>query len=863
MMRTWIAVALLSVSWMLGLQYYTAANGWFWAITVLTALVLGAESPRRLPNRIDAILAVALVLPTAWLLPWPYRFIPLALAVGLGVSMLPGVPKRLVAIGWGTVRSSLVLLAQAIILRCYSVVTTRSHDLPWPGAELIAIAARLLGAQASADGAAVAIYSPSGPLHLVATWQLVLDPITVAMAVGAVTLVTVWAWEDGIRGWKALLTLWGRLGLVFIAWLPIRLALLLGLYLHRHMRAPADLKLTVMDQFLSPWVLGAATAGFVLWAWWFVRRTTEPESTDPPSPTEYLPLRRRAVSVVVVLLLIFVGATLLLIEPIGAAKSGRVAFVERHSDWEPTDRAYDTEDYGEDPSYSYTSIYRYCGQYFDVSRIDDDEPINHERLAKTDVLVIKTPTEAYEPKEIRAVLKFVERGGGLLLVGEHTDFERISTYLNPITSPIGFKFRPDVLFSVDDPYVQHVTPRRFPHPAVRQVPPMMYAGSCSVDPGWSVGRAAVWNTGLWSLRADYNMSNFFPEARYHAHMRYGAYIQLWETRYGRGRVLAFTDSTIFSNFSTFEPGKTELMLDMLTWLNHRSLFDSTAVRVVVRLLGLAALAAAVWFIRLRCIRADGEWLLWLACLILGPTAAAAALTDLAPKAAPSMKHPLPHVVLDRTVSHVPLSAAGFTDEANGYGLVEQWISRLGYVTSRAEGRDAFAGDALLILSPTGSVSETYRRQLVDYVESGGKLIVFDSPDRAGSTANSLLWPFGLSSLHATDARGTLQHDDRWPALELMATCRIDGGEPLFWVGETPVAARTRHGQGTVTAIGFGALMNNQAMGGNWMAEPGDYQRLVFTVLYELIQSSVEDRPIRAPAADTVPGDDAASAQPAD
>jgi len=30
MTRHWIAAALLSVSWMWGLEYYTVANGWLW-----------------------------------------------------------------------------------------------------------------------------------------------------------------------------------------------------------------------------------------------------------------------------------------------------------------------------------------------------------------------------------------------------------------------------------------------------------------------------------------------------------------------------------------------------------------------------------------------------------------------------------------------------------------------------------------------------------------------------------------------------------------------------------------------------------------------------------------------------------------
>jgi len=58
--------------------------------------------------------------------------------------------------------------------------------------------------------------------------------------------------------------------------------------------------------------------------------------------------------------------------------------------------------------------------------------------------------------------------------------------------------------------------------------------------------------------ADYHANTLLPQAVDHAAMRYGAFVQLWATRHGRGRVLAFTDSTIWSNFSAFEPGNIEL-----------------------------------------------------------------------------------------------------------------------------------------------------------------------------------------------------------------------------------------------------------------------------------------------------------------
>ena len=617
------------------------------------------------------------------------------------------------------------------------------------------------------------------------------------------------------------------------------------------MRAADELKLTVMNQFFSPWVLAAAGLGAVAFLTCMVRReSSERADRETANPPEAPIARGLFASTAAVVALAALATTLLLLDPVGTPKAGRVVFVERHSEWEPTDRPYDTESYGEDASYNYFAIYNYCRQYFDVARLQEDEKIDTARLADCDVLVIKNPTQHYSSDEISAIHRFVSGGGGLLLIGEHTDFMHMATCLNQIAEPLGFKFRPDNLFAVHNPYVQHVTPQRFPHPAVRNVPFMRYAGSCSIDPGWSWGRAAVRNTGLWGLDADYNMENYFPEAYYRPQMRYGAYIQLWETRHGKGRVLAFTDSTVFSNFSTFEPGKTELMLDMLSWLNCRSTFDSAIVRVLVRFGGLCTVAVLIWLIATRFPRSDGTWLAWFSAILLGYLASTAAIAAWQRGGLPECKNPLIRVVVDRTTSRVPLSEGGYTREPEGYGLLEQWIPRLGHYTVRAHGPEAFSGDVLLVVSPTVSVSETFRSQLIQWVEDGGKLIVIDTPDPFGTTANSLLWSFGISMYYASPPQGELHlGSSEWPGISLDTACQIDGGEPFMWVGETPVAAKARYGRGTVTAIGFGSLFNNQNMGTTWLMEPGPKELQIYSLLFELVDAVIEDRLLRPRPAD--------------
>ena len=167
------------------------------------------------------------------------------------------------------------------------------------------------------------------------------------------------------------------------------------------------------------------------------------------------------------------------------------------------------------------------------------------------------------------MVRFVEQGGGLLLIGDHTNFERSATVMNDITRPMGFIFRDDLLFGFNEsPYDELYVPPRVPHPSVQHVPPMDFAVSCSIDPGYSRGRAVIANTGLWSMGPEYHHDNFHPVPQHCPEMRYGAFVQVWAARHGQGRAVAFTDSTIFSNFCVFQPGKAELMLGMVEWLNH-------------------------------------------------------------------------------------------------------------------------------------------------------------------------------------------------------------------------------------------------------------------------------------------------------
>ncbi len=893
-MQLWIGIALLAGSWLLGLDYFFYAHSFAWFATVVAGAAALSFAPRNV-NEPSAVIgegaatdrritfaSLALLLPAIWFAAWPYRAAPLLIAIGLATQLLPYSAPILKRIVRGTITAGVILLAQSLALELYAGLTMRSHDLPWPLTDMLAWLVGLLGVDATADGATVAMHSLRQTHRLAATWEMLLDPATLLFFIGGVACLAFRTFQTvapvlqpSTARWRTLSAAIRGLTIVIAAWLPLRAMLLIGVYLHRVLRSDPDRPLHAMNHFFSPWTLLLLLIPPVLLAWRFVRLQTttvdEEETVAPnnelsppnceascPSSSWIFPPSPFLLPPCLIALAVALFTVAVYWNPVGGRNQGRVKIVERHSQWSPTTKPYDTNWYveprlfDEGSGYNYARVYRYLGQYYEMSRLLDDDKIDDATLADCDVLVIKMPTERYSPDEIKAVSQFVEQGGGLLLIGDHTNFKGSSTAMNDIVRPMGFIFRDDLLFGFGpSPYDQLYKKPAVPHPAIQRLPPLDFAVSCSIAPGFSRGRAVIADTGLWSMPADYHFENYHPIPQYCPEMRYGAFVQAWATWQGRGRVLAFTDSTIFSNFCLGQPGKAELMLGMVEWLNHRSPWLDP--RPWLTLLGVLVLAGAIGTSRAAAAAgaptglsssANGgrarqdRVLLSIAAGCFGWTVASLAVAGLhrwsLPE--PARKNPQPLVVIDRAFSQVPLSKGAFPQgKENGYGLLEQWIARLDCATVRKAGNEVFFGDVLVSICPSRSVPQEFRDRLAAYVAQGGKLVVIDSPANVNSTANSLLWPFGISFQGNQKRQGRLTTGLKTPSLDIESACETRGGEAVARLGPHPVAAFVRHGKGTVLAIGFASLWNDIRMGETGMTEPDPATRSRYSLLFGLLR----------------------------
>jgi len=236
----------------------------------------------------------------------------------------------------------------------------------------------------------------------------------------------------------------------------------------------------------------------------------------------------------------------------GVTKQGRILFDDSHGPWEPTDIPFDENQFTQQVSYTYSSLYKMLSWYYPVDRIKTG-PISPERLADVDVLIVKTPTTAFTDAEVAAIENFVAHGGGLFAIGDHTNLFGMTTYINKVVRPFGFSFRKDDTFNlIAEAQTIWEAPWLRPHPIARLTDRFEFETSATITAPL-ISRAPIIGYSMGSELADYTRPGFFGELHLDERDDFGFFIQHGVSYYGEGRVALFSDSTPFSNFSIFFP----------------------------------------------------------------------------------------------------------------------------------------------------------------------------------------------------------------------------------------------------------------------------------------------------------------------
>ena len=237
-----------------------------------------------------------------------------------------------------------------------------------------------------------------------------------------------------------------------------------------------------------------------------------------------------------------------------------------------------------------------------TSKIYDDD-----LLSRYDVLIFKTPEEPIPDAEAAAIDRFVHQGGGLLLVGDHTNLLGMGTHLNAMSAKYGIRFRYD---SVSDGptggFVNCVEPRIGRHVGALHVENLEFMTSCSLQLSGDAETVLAADDCKREPH-DYAGSSFFGRRGPHPEMEHGRTVLAASVRVGRGRIAAFTDSTVWSSFAVFTHDRDKLAMDLVRLLNRKPSAYATPLRLasvaaalVAVVLGLAMVRSEMALIAVLC-----------------------------------------------------------------------------------------------------------------------------------------------------------------------------------------------------------------------------------------------------------------------
>jgi hypothetical protein len=671
-----------------------------------------------------------------------------ALLLALGVAALArlGYRRGGTTLAWGlplAAISSLLMLDE--VLRRHEA--GRHPELP-AFAALASGGARLIGEPATSDGGELLLHDAQGAIRVAASWGVVgWRPLCGFALLGMLVAAT--GGRGTARGW----------------WIAVIVAVLfamlrfLALALHY---AGVDQVLATSSHpavwsFYQPWSLLAV---LVIAAACAQRAGADeagaPATTAPP---------RRALIAALALAVVAglgFGAAATWSDP-GIPKRGRVLVDERLTGaWEPAGRMLDTERYGDFSAYSLSVMVEQLSRRFAVA-VNAERRYDAALLADVDVLILKTPEHALDPDEIVAIRAWVEDGGGLFLISDHTDLMGMSTHLRPLAEPYGIEFAFDAVNDAAGGF-NLWTGRWLPeHPISAGLGPIEFMTGCSLR-CHGAARPVLALRHASSQAGDYARSSHFGGRAANPADPQGLLVAAAAAPAGRGRVLAFGDSTILSSFAWPLHARAEFVYRGVAWLDRRA-SSARALTWAWLLVGVAGAALALRAARTLGVHAAATLLAGLACGgAAGAWIAAAFAADALRSPPPPSAIPRVGFVIEGGHAALPPVLGerqpGPLDDAD-FSTFFQVPLRLGMETAvvARDPRELAGLDALVILNPDVELGQAeapdgWIAAVRDWVAAGGRLAVLSRAEHLGHAhdrAPAYLEGIALRELAVADA----------------------------------------------------------------------------------------------------------------
>lgn len=523
------------------------------------------------------------------------------------------------------------------------------------------------------------------------------------------------------------------------------------------------------------------------------------------------------------------------------SRSLRIAFDEAHGKWETIDASFGTSKYGRDTVYNYALLARWLQTKHTVIPLRQGW-----RTIDADVLVIKMPTSFYSDSEKTAIDAFVRAGGLLLVLGDHTNLYGTALIINDLLGRYGFEIEATASVPLADDHYDYRPAWWQRTRYLRSVEYIQFQTSASIKTRHPYGIPFLVGDQVVAEEADYSNERFFGDLHPGPEDRQAPIVLGAERRLGRGRIILFADSTIFSSFSMMAPGNRELFQNFMEMgTAHRS-----ALRMA--LLGLAFLLFLVRGRGCRCTLT----------LAVAPVVLAFATWSGAASASVEM-YPAKWIDFDMLHSRMELRFDPLGTHGSGiedYSTFFAWVGRTWAMPLASRRPYQDPKRPTILINPDKPFTRQELEEIEHYVKLGGHLLLLDDPRfSTRSTTNDVLHHFAISTrLLATP---TSINDPGPPKLsaELLALPfdlvrddhrgigqrRADGSEvTLVPSGTTSllvngaglaVASQRQVGAGALIFVQNSTMFSDFGLGDVWGGQELDPEReRMYQLVYDLI-----------------------------
>jgi hypothetical protein len=831
----WLGVFFLSASWCFFIPEFTTPD----FVAGTCCLVLGilcsiggiSRYVQHQPDVRFTLLLVPLTVVLAFV-PFPYNLGIVILMIGLLISLFSSKFIRFQAIPGGLSFAGVLLILQMMIFPFYVSFISHGHRVDILS-QVISPLANILGFHTSTNNNLLFVQTLQQTYPVTITWEKLGFFFALNLFIGAIVLFgMILEKKQILKNMIFFLT-------AGVVYLLLRFIAVLLLYLTTN-----DL-FVFWDPFVT--ILSFLPFGFLLMK---IIPLTDSATVLFQAPSLHL-TKKQLAALFLLFLLIFSLASAFLYQDSGSMKPGRILIDEFHSQWEDTTRPMDTEWYGLLSTYNYYSWARWLAYYYPVST-NTNASLSRELLNKYDILILKCPTESYTLPEIQAIKEYVDHGGGLYLIGDHTNVFGMNTYLNQISEEFGIRYNTDATYELGTGDLSvYKAELFFSHPVMRHVPRFDFMTSCTLEPTSLSASLRMENiiigNRIISEPGTYATENFFRESMASPDSECGYLLQAAAIKSGSGRVVAFTDSTVFSSFCLFTDGYPSFTLGVMNYLNRTNTFTY--------LNGLFFVFSMIFFISiLYLLRHTNKimilWLFLFSALLAFCIAAplCSYMTDVS-YSPPVALTAYPQICFEQQHSSMNISVkptASFGENTNNYGTFYVWTQRLGRVPSIVSLHDAIQrGNSIILINPTQPFTETDIQMFTTFIDHGGRLLLMDSIRNSQSTANELLGNFGIwittsTTNHALFFNESTLINQTWIGNVTSPSLSISGGTPFLLTENATVYASLNEFTnsstktiGRIIVVVDSYTFSDAQMGGTFI-EPTNEQRQLYETEFFLL-----------------------------